>query len=224
MKVIRMSEYNSSYIGLRKDLIKYVPNGEHVILDVGCALGINGKYLLDNKHANQVIGIEYDEKMAQEASKYNTKVFCGDLNDKKFRTSVLNENYSFDFILFGDILEHLYDPSLVLRELKSMLKPNGQIIISLPNIGHIELFIQVFIKGTWPKNERGIFDKTHLRWFTRKDAFSLVQTADLEVIKYERKFRARDAKGSKFDWKAKLLKRINKDFVTFQHIIICEHV
>lgn len=218
-----MSEYNTSYIGLRQDLIKYISHGEHDILDVGCALGINGKYLLDNNYAREVVGIEYDENMAREASSYNTKVFCGDLNDGKFRASVLNTNYLFDYILFGDILEHLYDPSKVLDELKSMLKTNGQIIISLPNIGHIELFIQVFIKGTWPKNERGIFDKTHLRWFTRKDVFSLVELANLEVIHYERKFRARDAMGSKFDWKTKLLKRISKDLVTFQHIIVCQH-
>lgn len=218
-----MSEYNSSYIGLRKDLIKYIISGDHVILDVGCALGINGKYLLDNKYANQVVGIEYDENMAQEASICNTEVFCGNLNDTEFRKTVLDANYAFDYILFGDILEHLINPSIVLRELKSKLKPNGQIIISLPNIGHVELFIQVFIKGTWPKNERGIFDKTHLSWFTRKDVYSLAESADLKVITYERKFRARDAKGSKFDWKTKLLKRINNDLVTFQHIVVCKH-
>lgn len=218
-----MSVYNSSYIGLRKDLLKYINHGEHYVLDVGCALGINGKYLLENNYANQVIGIEYDEDMAQEASNNCTRVFCGDLNDEEFRSSVLKEDYAFDYILFGDILEHLYNPWEVLAHLKSLLKSDGSIIISLPNIGHIELFIQVFIKGTWPRNERGIFDKTHLRWFTKRDVYDLVTSADLKVTHYERKFRARDAQGSKFDWKMKFLKRINKDLVTFQHIVVCKH-
>lgn len=218
-----MAEYNTSYIGLRKDLIKYIPHGEHVVLDVGCALGVNGKYLLGNKYAKEVIGIEYDESMAKEATRYNTKVFCGDLNDEGFRASVLEESMFFDYILFGDILEHLYDPLKVLTELKTMLKPHGKVIISLPNIAHVELFIQVFIKGTWPQNDRGIFDKTHLRWFTRKDAYSLMKSAGLEVLTYDRKFRARDAKGSKFDWKTNIVKYINKDFVTFQHILVCTH-
>lgn len=215
--------HNQSYIGLRNDIIKYIKGESNKVLDVGCALGINGKYLLDNHLASEVVGIEYDENMAQEASVSNTKVFCGDLNDGKFRESVLKANYTFDYILFGDILEHLYDPLKVLTELKSMLKSNGKIIISIPNIGHIELFIQVFIKGTWPKNDRGIFDKTHLRWFTRKDVFSLAESANLEVVAYERKLRARDAIGSKFDWKTKLVKHINKDLVTHQHIIVCKH-
>lgn len=218
-----MNEFNQSYISLRKDIIKYIQGESNIVLDVGCALGINGKYLLDNNYASEVVGIEYDQNMAQQASENNTKVFCGDLNDSRFRESILNANYTYDYILFGDILEHLYDPLKVLAELKTMLKPQGQIIISLPNIGHIELFIQVFIRGTWPKNDRGIFDKTHLRWFTRKDVFNLVKSANLEVVNYERKFRARDAKGSKFTWKTKLLRRMNKDLVTFQHLLVCKH-
>lgn len=218
-----MNNYNQSYIGLRKDIIKYINGKSNMILDVGCATGVNGKFLLDQELAEIVVGIEYDQHMAKDASNHNTKVFCGDLNDSNFRQKILKEDYRFDYILFGDVLEHLYDPLKVLTELKTMLNPNGSIIISLPNIGHIELFVQVFMKGTWPKNERGIFDKTHLRWFTRKDVFSLVEDAELEVIIYERKFRARDALGSKFSWKTKLLKLINKDLVTFQHIIVCKY-
>lgn len=218
-----MLDYNQSYIGLRKDIIKYIDGESNKVLDVGCAIGINGKYLLDKGIAIEVVGIEFDEIMAEEASEHNSKIFCGDLNNKEFLESFLNSNYTFDYILFGDILEHLIEPQKVLTVFRSLLNKNGKIIISLPNIAHVELFIQVFIKGSWPKNERGIFDKTHLRWFTRKDVFSLVKKSDLEVIKYERKLRARDAIGSKFDFKAKFLKLINKDLVTFQHIVVCEH-
>lgn len=218
-----MPKYNSSYIGLRKDLIKHISKGDHCVLDVGCALGVNGKYLLENNYASKVVGVEYDNRMAVEASQYNSKIFCGDLNHSHFRTSILNQNYAFDYMLFGDVLEHLINPWEVLKELKSMLKPEGRIIISLPNIAHIELFVQVFIKGTWPRNDRGIFDKTHISWFTRKDAFNLAASAQLEIIQYERKLRARDAKGSKFTWKTKVLKRLNKDLVTFQHLLVCKH-
>jgi len=216
-----MDPFNQSYIGIRKDLLKFINPGRNVILDVGCALGTNGKYLLNNNLANEVVGIEYDEAMAIEATKSNSKVFHGNLNDINFRTEILNSNYKFDYILFGDVLEHLYDPWQTLRDLKSLLKPDGRIIISLPNIAHSELFIQVYLKGTWPRNERGIFDKTHLRWFTKKDVFALVESSGLKVDKYKRKYRARDAKGSKFTWKYRLLKWLNKDWVTFQHIIIC---
>ena len=218
-----MKNYNKSYIGLRKDLLEYIQGDFNTILDVGCATGSNGRYLLQNNLAKEVIGIEYDDSMAQIASNCISKVFCGDLNNREFLENIINKKYNFDYIIFGDVLEHLYNPKKVLVLLKSMLKSNGRIIISIPNIGHIELFIQVFIKGTFPTNERGIFDKTHLRWFTKKDLFDLVKMSNLEVINYKGKLRARDAKGSKFNLGTKILKWINKDLVTHQHIVVCKH-
>ncbi len=219
-----MNEFNKSYTGLRPDLLKYIKEDNLIILDVGCANGVNGKYLLDTKKANVVYGIEVNEIMAYEASKINTKIYCGDLNCKKFRLRVIEELPPLDYIIFGDILEHLYDPEIILKDIKGKLKKGGRIIISLPNIAHIELFIQIYINGTWPKNDRGIFDKTHLRWFTKRDVINLVKCADLKLLTYEPKFRARDSIDSKFNWKFKILKKLNKSWVTFQHIILCEHV
>ncbi|GGK54088.1 MULTISPECIES: class I SAM-dependent methyltransferase [Flavobacteriaceae] len=219
-----MSLFNQSYIGLRNDLLKHVKGCAESILDVGCASGVNGKYLLDKGIASTVYGIEYDDEMSSIAEKSYTKIFRGDLNSEIFRKIILDDAPQFDYILFGDILEHLVYPLKVLNELKALLKPKGKVIISLPNIAHIELFIQVYFKGTFPQNSRGIFDKTHLRWFTKKDAYKLIEDSELKIIRYERNYRSRDAIGSKFDWKYKLLRLIDKDLVTFQHIIVCEHV
>lgn len=216
-----MTEFNNSYIGLRQDILKFLKGENNIVLDVGCATGTNGEFLLKNNIASKVYGIEYDFEMAAVASKRNIKVFQGDLNDISFRESILSNSPLFDYILFADILEHLNEPGNVLTELKNKLKPEGKIIISLPNIAHVETFIQIYIKGTWPKNNRGIFDKTHLRWFTKKDAFSMIEYGGLKMIEYERKFRARDEIGSKFDWKYSFLKFLNKDWVTFQYIIYC---
>lgn len=216
-----MTDFNSSYIGVRHDILKYIIGDNVVVLDVGCATGNNGVFLLENKIALKVYGIEFHKEMAAEAKLNNICVFQGDLNLIEFRNKIISDSPKFDYILFGDILEHLYEPQTVLKELSEKLKPNGQIIISLPNIAHIELFIQIFIKGTWPKNPRGIFDRTHIRWFTRRDAFAMIEECGLKVIRYERNFRARDAIGSSFDWKYNIIKFIKKDWVTFQHILIC---
>jgi 2-polyprenyl-3-methyl-5-hydroxy-6-metoxy-1,4-benzoquinol methylase len=218
-----MTDFNSSYIGVRQDILKYIVGENIVVLDVGCATGKNGMFLLENKIATKVYGIEFHKEMANEAKLNNTRVFQGDLNLIEFRNEIISESPQFNYILFGDILEHLYEPQTVLKELSKKLKPNGQIIISLPNIAHIELFIQIYIKGTWPKNSRGIFDRTHIRWFTRRDAFTMVENCDLKVLKYERKFRARDALGSSFNWKYEIIKFLKKDWVTFQHILICNY-
>lgn len=216
-----MIDFNSSYIGLRPDILKYLEGKNKIVLDVGCATGSNGRVLLEKGIAAEVYGIEYDEEMAKEAAKMNTEIFQGNLNHKTFLKKVSSGCPMFDYIIFGDILEHLYEPKYTLLQLTRNLKPNGKIIISLPNIAHIETFIQIYIKGTWPKNPRGIFDKTHLRWFTKNDAFSMIEDCGLEVIEYQRKFRARDAIGSKFSYKYRFLKFLNPDWVTFQHLIYC---
>lgn len=218
-----MKNFNKSYIGLRTDLIKYISGYNNNVLDIGCANGTNGNFLLENNIAATVYGVEYDKEMAMEAEKNYSRVYIGDLNLKDFRLDVLNSDIKFDYILFGDILEHLLNPHIVLKELKTLLKKDGKVIISLPNIAHVETFIQLFVKGTWPKNSRGIFDATHLRWFTKKDVYTLVFESGLSLDLYEPKFRARDAIGSKFNWKYNIIKRINKDWVTFQHIVVCSH-
>jgi 2-polyprenyl-3-methyl-5-hydroxy-6-metoxy-1,4-benzoquinol methylase len=218
-----MAEFNPSYIGLRMDLIDLIKGVELKILDVGCASGVNAKYLLEKNIASQVYGIEFDELMAIEAENWNTKTFKGDLNLDCFRQEILENASGFDYIIFGDILEHLYDPSVVLQDFKKCLAQDGKIIISLPNIAHIELFIQIFIKGRWPLNDRGIFDKTHLRWFTKRDAYKMIENCGFEVLIYKPKLRARDAIGSTFDWKTNILKWLNNDWVTFQHLFICKH-
>lgn len=215
---------NKSYTGLRMELLQHVSyDCNKVVLDVGCSTGVNGKYLLDKKMAKEVYGIEYNSEMAQNARENGIKIIEGDLNNPQFLKEALQELPQFDVIIFGDILEHLFSPENVLFDLVNKLKSDGQVLISLPNISHIELFIQVYIKGTWPKNTRGIFDKTHLRWFTKKDAFNLVEYCGLFVEKYEPKLRARDAIGSEFNWKFNLLKIINREWVTFQHILICKN-
>ncbi|WP_324721933.1 class I SAM-dependent methyltransferase [Salinimicrobium sp. HB62] len=215
-----MQSFNASYTGLRGDLLKYIKNKDNVILDVGCATGENGAYLLRNRLAKEVYGIEFGEGMVYEASHKINKVFHGDLNELSFRQKVVDESPLFDYILFGDILEHLVYPEHVFKDICKLLKPDGKVVISVPNISHIELFIQVYIKGTWPLNSRGIFDKTHLRWFTKKDICGLMRNCGIKVVKYERKLRARDSLNSTFNLKYKLIKMINKDWVTFQHILV----
>lgn len=214
--------FNPSYIGIRLDLINLINGDSLSILDVGCANGANGKFLKDKKIADTVYGIEYDSEMAEISKTYYDNVLIGDLNSAEFLNKIIDIKLKFDYIIFGDILEHLIDSELVLKTISTnLLKDNGQVIISLPNIAHIELFIQVYIKGTWPRNSRGIFDKTHLTWFTKKDAIKIVENSNLKLIKYYSNSRSRDAIGSKFTFFYRLLKLINKNWFTFQHIMIC---
>lgn len=214
-------EFNNSYIGLRNELVSEITGTNKIILDVGCATGVNGKYLLDKGIAKKIYGIEINAPMAAQAQKKYDKVFIGSLdNDTIF--DELNHLQP-DVIICGDVLEHLNDPWDVLKKFSALLNTNGIIIISLPNVQHIDVFIHLYFRNTWPVNTRGIFDKTHKRFFTLSDVKCLVDSAGLKILKINRNFRFRDKLGSKFPLYGFLLKKLFKKLYTFQYIVVCSH-
>ena len=81
----------------------------------------------------------------------------------------------FDLILILDTLEHLLTPWNFLKKIKSKLSDNGSIVISIPNIRHYSIIINLFIKGEWEYEESGILDNTHLRFFTKKSLFKIFE-------------------------------------------------
>lgn len=213
--------FNPSYILLRKNLVDLVQGNHLCILDVGCATGVNGKYLLEKQIAEKVIGIEYDTEMAKEAAEEYEEVLVGDLNSQELRNKVKQLKEQFDYIICGDILEHLLDVESILKIFQEKLKPKGKIIISVPNIQHIETFVQLYFHGYWPRNERGIFDKTHVTWFTKKNLYEFIENAGLRVISYKPKYRGRDDVKSLLS-KIQSALRIKFKYFVFQHVVVCE--
>ncbi len=85
---------------------------------------------------------------------------------------------------------------------------------------HVSALWQLAVKGYWPGNDRGIFDRTHLRVITRKNLLELVETAGLTTVRITRMFRFRDRIGSQFPAYGKLLKWAFPDYYTFQYIVL----
>lgn len=218
----QVQTFNSSYIGLRADLLKHVKGVNLCVLDIGCATGANGQYLKDNKIAKTVIGLELDPDMALKARMILDDVLIGNIEDEAMLYHL--QNMQFDYILLGDVLEHLVDPWKVLSRLKTLLSPDGKLIISLPNIQHIELFISIYLKGEWPHNDRGIFDKTHLRWFTYKNICKFEEKCDLKIVDVDRNFRFRDRVGSEFPFYGSLLRKLFPNLFTFQFIVVARKI
>jgi len=71
----------------------------------------------------------------------------------------------FAFVLCGDILEHLRDPPAALDWLRGLLAPGGRLVASLPNSGHAYVRWNV-LRGRFPAEDRGLFDRTHFQYFT----------------------------------------------------------
>ena len=210
--------FKSSYIGLRTDIVSLIPATARglTVLDVGCATGTTGNYLLDQGVAGRVYGIEYDEAMAAQARQRYQEVLVGDV--EAMDLAALPR--SIDLIIFGDVLEHLRAPERLLQQLVPLLSPTGRVIVSVPNMQHVSAIYQLAVKGYWPANDRGIFDRTHLRMFTRKNLTELVEQAGLSVIELKRVYRFRDRLGSSFPLYGRLLKWLFPDYYTFQYVVL----
>lgn len=86
----------------------------------------------------------------------------------------------FDHVIFGDVLEHLYDPARVLGQSVQCLRPGGSALVCIPNVQHWSVMTQL-IRGHWPQADAGLFDRTHIRWFAFHDMTQLLQNVGLKV-------------------------------------------
>jgi 2-polyprenyl-3-methyl-5-hydroxy-6-metoxy-1,4-benzoquinol methylase len=148
--------------------------GNRSVLDVGAAHGYLAAVL--RQRGYRVTGIEGNPDLAREAA-----AFCDDVVVADLDGPLPEFNEQFDVILYGDVLEHLKSPKDVLVSLNQNLKPEGIIIVSLPNIANVYLRLHLLM-GKFDYQDRGILDRTHLRFFTRKTFQEFLNEAGLEVL------------------------------------------
>lgn len=144
------------------------------VLDVGAADGYLGAILKERGH--QVVGVEQDPGRAAAARVHYHQFHAADIEAFEFPYQG-----EFDFILFADVLEHLRDPAAVLRRALPCLKDDGEIIISVPNIANFVIRIGLLL-GRFEYSERGILDKTHLRFFTLKSLHRMLTECRCRAI------------------------------------------
>ena len=163
-ETLQPAQRDAAYTTQRLDIFQLVPSSARQILDVGCSNGALGRSLKAAQLDREVHGIEFDGGFAQEAAKHLDHVVKADLNLLDWQEAFAG--HSFDCIIFADVLEHLVEPHRCLMQALRHLNPSGSIVVSLPNIRHISAMRTIFLKGRFPRLDRGIFDRTHLRWFT----------------------------------------------------------
>jgi hypothetical protein len=107
-----------------------------------------------------------------------------------------------------------------------VLSPGGVVIISVPNIRHVSAMYSIAVRGRFPRRERGLFDKTHLRWFTFADAVALCRDAGLEVNRVIPLLRLYDLPGGRTNERLeRLLGRFRsawfvREFLAYQFLLI----
>jgi SAM-dependent methyltransferase len=140
-------------------------------LDVGAADGFLAERL--TAQGWSVTALERDPELAARAQGRCKEVVVADLE-----TAAPQLHGPFDAIVYGDVLEHLSDPRATLLALDRTLAAGGTVIVSVPNVAHLWVRLSLLV-GRFDYADRGILDRTHLRFFTRRTLRELLRSAGL---------------------------------------------
>ena len=165
----------------RLDVIRFIENESGLkILELGAGNGATLFELKKRNIASEIHLLDIIDKVDKKDvfdSVTILDIVTGDLS--------FEDNY-FDCIICADVLEHIYEPHLVIDKLKRVLKNDGIFLVSLPNFRHFSAIKKVLFKRSFAYEDSGIFDRTHKRFYCKKDMIQLFDDHDdlqLESIK-----------------------------------------
>jgi 2-polyprenyl-3-methyl-5-hydroxy-6-metoxy-1,4-benzoquinol methylase len=156
------------------DLVDAYPASR--VLDVGCSGGLLGELLRDRGH--HVTGV--DQVEIPGVDKRVDEFVQADLESGL--TEEVGSGY--DLAIAADVLEHLRNSDQLLREMGGRLNDGGRIIISVPNFGHWYPRLRTAL-GIFDYDQRGILDKTHVRFFTRRSLLRMIKKNGFKVLRME---------------------------------------
>ncbi len=148
------------------------------ILDIGCGAGDNVTILLHKGQIGSADGITLSEEEAKICSAFMRDVLV--YNVELGLPETLKGPY--DYVICSHVIEHIAYPERFLTGIKKVLKKDGKLIVALPNVMHYKSRIQLML-GNFDYNETGIWDHTHLRWYTFKSGVRLLQENGYEIRK-----------------------------------------
>lgn len=146
------------------------------LLDIGCGSGALGDKV-KQKMGCEVVGITFSDAEAELAFKRLDHVVIQDLNH--FDPGFLGK---FDCVVCSHVLEHLYQPQILLKKLHESLMPEATLIVALPNVLHWKQRLQ-FLKGNFKYTDGGLMDRTHFRFFDWETAHALIEESGYQVLK-----------------------------------------
>lgn len=161
----------SSHTQLAKHC-RALPAGSRV-LDVGTASGTLARMCQNT--SLRFFGIEPHRDWAQVACHLYEKIWiCSieDMEDEFLR--------GYDLVVLGDVLEHLSDSQATLERIVNAQPSCTLFLISVPNVANFWIRLNLLF-GHFDYTDRGILDRTHLRFFTRKSLLQMLKNVGLDV-------------------------------------------
>jgi 2-polyprenyl-3-methyl-5-hydroxy-6-metoxy-1,4-benzoquinol methylase len=170
--VIEKMEY---YRWVRREIEPLLPKQCTRILEVGAGGGATLKWLKTLYPKAETTAVEINPALSDELKQNADVAIIGPLEQ------TFTQLKTYDLILLLDVLEHLPDPTESLQKLAKLLIPEGQVIVSVPNIAHLSVSLPLLLQRRFEYQQAGILDRTHLKFFVESTAIKLLNDANLKV-------------------------------------------
>ncbi len=154
----------------RSEMLAFLPPQPARLIDIGCGEGFFGEAVKARFPGCETWGVEPVAAAAQSAATRNDHVVHAPLENAPDLPAG-----HFDAVTMNDVLEHLTWPEPALAMARRILKPDGKLVLSLPNIAHYRVVHDLVFKNDWEYGDYGILDRTHFRFYTTKSATRLLQ-------------------------------------------------
>ena len=158
-----LAETMTYYANVNPELLRWMPLAARDVLELGCGEGALAAAYKRRNPLARYTAIESHPAAAAVARGRVDRLIEADAT--AMDADAFEALGEFDLIVMGDVLEHLADPWAMLAQLKRRLRPHGWLALSVPNAAHWTVLAEL-MNGRWPARSDGLFDRTHLRWFT----------------------------------------------------------
>lgn len=172
------SKADAYFTGARTDFVARLPAMCPLgVLEIGCGDGATGRLARESGKCERYAGVELFPIAADKARRHLSEVVVGDIESVPLPWPVA----SFDAVILSEVLEHLIAPESVLARVAPLVRPGGMVLASSPNVAHWRV-IRELLAGRFELADSGVFDRTHLRWFTPRSFRGLFEGAGFEVV------------------------------------------
>lgn len=177
--------HRSYYENQRQDVAIHLHKTENIklgdVLEIGCA---SGKFRNKLSGARSYFGTDIEDKYFDFETKYEFESAFrkGDLVE--VLNQLIDEGKKFHTIIANDVIEHISDHLLVLKLLNRILRSDGVLIGTVPNVRFYPVIWSLIFKGNWEYSEEGgVLDATHLRFFTVRSITQALKGSDYKIKK-----------------------------------------
>lgn len=210
------------FTNVRWDLIRLLPPGGGLrVLEIGSGGGDTLVAMKQTGRVTEAVGVELLELPgSNQEHPLIDQLFLLDIEKEALP---LPENH-FDAVVCGDVLEHLVDPWTVVQELTRFLKPGGWFILSVPNFREITTVYRVIARGDFAYNPLGgVLDRTHLRFFCRKNVVALASIGLLRLRSVDSNLTLQDYRPKRY-YVDRLTLGLFRNWLTSQYLVVSEKI